>query len=443
MTYPDESKLRHLVEQLHLYSHLKHDYGAPGIEALLAKAEQALRTILEELQTLPDDAALARLEPDDLASIRRLRPDGPRRLWHGMDSAVYREKLEGALLGRMAGCILGAPVEGCSPGFMENLARENEDPFPPSDYWKNVPRPFEVHNGVNPREAYTRTKMNGVPTDDDITYTLLGLLIMEEYGPDFGTEEVGKAWLKYLPFAYTAEEITLKNLKAGVPALEAGARDNPFTEWIGADIRSDPWGYMAPGYPELAAELAHRDACLSHRRQGIYGEMFFSAAIAAAFQVKEPLEAIQMGLTEIPADCQLAQHVRWALAEAPRITTYRQAREAVEQRFAGMSTAHTLNNACLTIFGLAIGRTDFSRVIGETVAMGMDNDCTAATAGSIAGAVLGKAGIPQHWYQNFNDRVHTYMIGTPQLAITDVVERFTVQATRIYHRHNRQGAQHE
>ncbi|HZU86219.1 MAG TPA: ADP-ribosylglycohydrolase family protein [Anaerolineaceae bacterium] len=437
MTYPDESKLRHLLEQLHLYGQYKQEYRAPGVEALFTKAEQGLQAVLEELQALPEDASLATQEPNDLDSIRRLRPNGPRRLWQGMDNALYREKLEGALLGRMAGCILGAPVEGTSIRFMEELARENEDPFPPVDYWKYVPQPYELRGECDPREIYTRTKMDGVPVDDDIAYTMLGLLVVEEYGPDFNTEDVGKAWLKYLPFAYTAEEITLKNLKAGIPALEAGASHNPFTEWIGADIRSDPWAYLAPGNPELAAEMAYRDACLSHRRQGIYGEMFFSAAIAAAFQVKDPLEAIQIGLTEIPAGCQLAQHVHWALAEAPRIKTYRQAREAVEQRFPGMSGAHTLNNACLTIFGLAIGKTDFSRVIGETVAMGLDNDCTAATAGSIAGAIVGKAGIPQHWYQNFNNSIHTYLIGTPRLAISDVLDRFTHQAARVYHRQNR------
>jgi ADP-ribosylglycohydrolase len=434
MTYPDESKLRHLFGQLHLYGQLKHDFSAPGVEALFTKAEQGLQSILEELQALPVDAALAAQEPDDLASIRQLRPNGPRRLWDSLDTVIYREKLEGAWLGRMAGCILGAPVEGCSLPFMENLARENEDPFPPVDYWKYVPQPFELHNERDSRDVYTRTKMDGVPVDDDLVYTLLGLLILEEYGPDFSTEDVGKAWLKYLPFAYSAEEVTLKNLEAGIPAVDAGAFGNPFTQWIGADIRSDPWGYLAPGYPQLAAEMAYRDAFLSHRRQGIYGEMFFSAAIAAAFQVKDPLEAIQIGLTEIPAGCQLARHVQWALAEAPRIKNYRQARQAVEERFAGMSTVHTINNACLTIFGLAIGKTDFSRVIGETVAMGMDNDCTTATAGSIAGAIVGKTGIPHHWVEHFNNSIRSYLIGVPRLAITDVIERFTAQAARVCRR---------
>ncbi len=432
MAYPDVTKLRHLLEQLHLYSHLKHDYDAPGITALLTQAEQFLQTSLEQLQALPVDAVLALQEPNDLAHIRQLRPDGPRRLWHSLDNTIYREKLEGALLGRMAGNVLGVPVEGWSPQRMEALARENNEPFPPADYWTQLAQPTELHHGVSPRAGYTRAGMNGVPVDDDTAYTVLGLLIMEEFGPDFRTEDVATAWLNYLPFAYTAEEITLKNLKAGIPALEAGVKDNPFTEWIGADIRADPWGYLAPGYPELAAELAYRDAYLSHRRQGIYGEMFFAAAIAAAFQVQDPLDAIRIGLTEIPAECQLAHHARWALAEAPHITTYQQAHEAVSQRFPGMSGAHTVNNACLTIFGLAIGQTDFSRVIGETVAMGLDNDCTAATAGSIVGAIVGKAGIPSHWYQKFNDTIYTYMLGVPRLSIAAVLDRFTTQAMRIH-----------
>jgi ADP-ribosylglycohydrolase len=430
MTYPDASKLRHLFEQLYLYGQLKHDYGAE-IGPLLKKSEQSLQAILEELQALPIDEALASQEPNDLTGIRQLRPNGPRRLWNNMDTAIYREKLEGALLGRIAGNVLGAPVEFWSIDRMENLARENGETFPPIDYWKYIPHPFELRYNVSPIEAYSRTKMDGVPVDDDLTYMLLGLFIAEEYGPDFSTEDVGKAWLKYLPVACTAEEITLKNLKAGVPAMEAGVKNNPFTEWIGADIRSDPWGYLAPGYPELAAEMAYRDAYLSHRRTGIYGEMLFSAAIAAAFQVKDSLEAIEIGLTEIPEDCQLARQVRWALAEAPRITNFRQARQAVEERFAGMDGAYTINNACLTIFGLAIGKTDFTRVIGETVAMGMDNDCTAATAGSIAGALVGKSGIPKHWVQKFNDKIYTYMIGTPQLALSNIVERFVQQARRI------------
>ena len=162
--------------------------------------------------------------------------------------------------------------------------------------------------------------------------------------------------------------------------------------------------------------MAYRDAYLSHRRQGIYGEMFFSAAISAAFAVKDPIEAIQIGLTEIPKECALAHNVRWALKVAPKIKNYRQAREAVDKRFQGMSGVHTINNACLTIWGLTIGGTDFTKVISETVAMGLDNDCTAATAGSMVGAVVGQKGIPKHWTRKFNNTVYSYLIKRKGLA---------------------------
>jgi ADP-ribosylglycohydrolase len=189
---------------------------------------------------------------------------------------------------------------------------------------------------------------------------------------------------------------------------------------------------MAPGWPERAAAMAYRDAFLSHRREGIYGEMFFAAAISAAFAVADPVEALWIGLTEIPKDCTLHRAIQWALRLAPDIKNYQQARDAVEEGFSGMPDAHTVNNACLTVWGLAIGGNDLTRVIGETVAMGMDNDCTAATAGSIVGAVVGKKAIPPRWIAGFGNTIHSYLIGLERFSIRDVLDRFGRQAQSLY-----------
>jgi ADP-ribosylglycohydrolase len=431
-TYPVLPDFKQLASQLELYSQLKHEHGATGMEPILSKAEAALNAAVAALEALPVDEQLAQKEPNDLDAIKALRPAGPRRLWQSLDEEIYRERVHGALLGRFAGCTLGAPVEFWPIDRMRNLAKENGMPFPPQDYWTYVSEPFEKRYGMSPREMYTRHKMDGVPVDDDVTYTLLGLLILEDHGPDFTVADVGTAWVKYLPMACTAEKVALDNLRAGVPASEAGEKDNPYCEWIGGDIRSDPWGYLAPGWPEKAAELAYRDACISHRRQGIYGEMFVSAAISAAFAVDDPVEALKIGLREIPAECALAQALHWAFERAPKIKNYEQARAAMDEQFKGMSGVHTINNACLTVWGISMGRTDFTRVIGEVVAMGMDNDCTAATAGSIVGTVVGAKGIPPHWYKNFNDTVYSYMTGQPKFSISGLVDRFTAQAQRVW-----------
>lgn len=431
MGYPDIPDYAHMGRQLALYARLKHEYGARNVRGPLVKAEKALRAALSDLKRLPIDPTMVKREPNDLAGIQRLRPAGPRRLWAALDKAVYAERLEGALLGRMAGCTLGAPVEGWPIEKMAALAKENGEAFPPQDYWSSVPDPDVKRYRISARSAYTQDGMDGVPVDDDIVYTLLGLLVVEDYGPDFTVAQNGEAWLKYLPFACTAEDVALRNLKAGIPASRAGAVNNPFCEWIGADIRSDPWGYMAPGWPERAADMAYRDAYLSHRRQGIYGEMYFSAAIAAAFTVDDPVEALELGLTEIPKACAMAKTVRWALRMAPQIRNYRAARAAVDERFAGMDKVHTLNNACLTIWGITIGGKDVTRVIAETVAMGLDNDCTAATAGSLVGAVVGKGGIPRHWYKRFNNTVHSYLTGRRRFTIDGLVRRFARQARTV------------
>lgn len=425
-------QLWRLIEQLKVQAQLKAEYGAKGIRQPLVQAERALKHALRELKTLPIDEKLARREPNDLARIKSLRPAGPRRIWDQFDRVAYRERLEGALLGRMAGCTLGAPVELWSIERIRRLAEDNGDAFPPTDYWLRVPDLKQKRYEMSKREAYTRNCMKGVPVDDDIMFTLLGLLIAEDHGPTFTVDDVGKAWVKYLPYACTAEKVALNNLKKGVSASLAAEKDNPYCEWIGAGIRADPWGYMTPGWPERAAEMAYTDAYISHRRQGIYGEMFFAAAIAAAIAVDDPVEALRIGLSEIPRHCALAKAVRWALRVAPEIKDYKQARAAVDQKFEGMHDVHTINNACLTIWGITIGGTDFTKVIGETVAMGLDNDCTAATAGSIVGAVVGKRGIPEHWHKNFNNKIHSYLIGKRCFSISGVLRRFEKQARKVH-----------
>lgn len=412
------------------YAMLKTEYGAEGVADKMAEIQAALQQKLDELIALPDDETLARAEPDNLGAIQALRPAGARRMWSSL-ADDFRDRLEGALLGRCAGCTLGSIVEGWDVARMERWAAYLGDSYPLVDYWSQAEQPHEHKYQTSLREDFTPAKMDGVPTDDDINYTQLGLLVLEEYGLDFTTDDLGAAWVEYLPFAFTAEGIALDNLRKGVPARQAADVDNPCVQYIGADIRSDPWGYAAPGYPEKAAEFAHRDAYVSHRRNGIYGAMYFSAAIAAAFAVDNPVEALRIGLEEIPADCYLAQEVRWSLDEAPNIKNYRDARAAVDARYPGMHKVHAINNAVLTIWGLTIGGEDYSKVIGETVAMGLDNDCTAATAGSIWGAVYGKDAIPGHWHENFNNKVHTFLIGQGVFALDDMVDRFIVQAQRI------------
>ncbi|MDE2638717.1 MAG: ADP-ribosylglycohydrolase family protein [Chloroflexota bacterium] len=427
--YPE--KVGMWERKINAYAQQKVEFGAQGVAEKVAEIEALIAEKVAELDALPNDAALQQAEPDDLPSILALRPDGVRRQWTSLPDD-FRERLEGSWLGRCAGCTLGSIVEGWTVERMEEWAEYLGDEYPLVDYWSVAEQPHMTKYETSLREDFTPSKMDGVPTDDDLNYTLLGLMIMEEYGIDFTTDQLGEAWIKYLPFAFTAEGIALDNLRKGVPPMQAAEVDNCFLNWIGADIRSDPWGYAAPGWPEKAAEIAYRDAYVSHRRNGIYAAMFFSAAISAAFAVDSTVEALEIGLEEIPADCTLARETRWALDIAPQIGDYRDAAAAIEERYTVMGKAHAINNTVLTVWGLTVGGDDYSKVIGETVAMGQDNDCTAATAGSIWGAVYGKSAIPKHWYKNFNNKVHTFLYHQTPFAIDDTIDRFIALAEQAH-----------
>lgn len=429
--YPKVPDFSRLINDITEYARLSHEYGAQGVAELMAELEDSFHSTLKKVKELPIDSALALAEPDDLPGILALRPNGPRRMWKGLPD-TFEDKLAGALTARMAGCTLGAIVEFWSVEAMENWAKKIGDAFPPVDYWSKITNEDNLRYGKSRNVEYTRDGMNGVPVDDDIAYTQLGLLIAEDHGIDFTTKDVGTAWLKYLPYACTAEEVALSNLKNGVPPLQAAEVNNPFCQWIGADIRSDPFAYMAPGYPEKAAAMAYHDAYISHRRNGIYGEMYFAAAQAAAFAVDNPIEALEIGLTEIPASCLLAKDLKWAMAERGNIHTYKQARDAADAYFKGMSNVHTNINACLVVFGFGIGGTDVNQVLSNIVAMGLDNDCTAATAGSIVGAIVGLKGIPAHWYRRFNNSCLSYLIGHDAFAIDDLLRRFQMQAEKVH-----------
>ncbi len=108
---------------------------------------------------------------------------------------------------------------------------------------------------------------------------------------------------------------------------------NPYREWIGAQIRADAWGYVCAGNPELAAEFAYRDSCWTHRANGIYGEMMFAAIIAAAFVVSSPVELVQIGLSEIPEHCKLAEACRAALVKMPQCENFEVYMDWVQEHY--------------------------------------------------------------------------------------------------------------
>lgn len=433
--------LHEKIDDLIRYQGLTAEYGCAEEGK---KLFEAFRTDLDKRISEFQSLAMRQRDPDEpdaLEEIRALRAEGPRKLVDHVPKD-YARRLRGAFYGRMAGCTLGAALEFQSVDAMENWAKYFGDRYPLDDYWSRVKDPAAPHYITAKNIDLTKGHMDAVPPDDDIIYTLLGLLTLEQYGMDFTREDMAEIWMKYLPLGadddsapgkrgcWWGERKMLQNLHRGMAFPEAGITGNPHLQDIAAWTRADCYGYAFPGRPEKAAELAYRDASANHRRNGVYGSMFMAAAISAAFVVDEPIEAVHIGLTEIPKDCLFAEGIRWALEQ--KCGSYREAAQAVEEVYNGMFNGSALTNALYVVMGLEIGKKDFTKTIGETVAMSGDNDCTGATAGSILGAVIGIGAIPEKWTEPFHGRMHIYLNEHSEyLPIENVCKRFEVLAERF------------
>ena len=230
---------------------------------------------------------------------------------------------------------------------------------------------------------------------------------------------------------YTAERAAYRNLVDGLVPPQTATYRNPYREWIGAQIRADGFGYAAAGLPEAAAELAFRDAALSHVKNGIYGEMFVAATLAAALAVDDVRDAIEIGLSEIPARSRLAEALRQVIAWHEQYDDWEEAWEAVNQAFGGYHRVHTINNAAVVLLGLLYGEGDLERSITVAVIGGWDTDCNGATVGSVIGAMKGARALPQKWVGPLNDRLRSYVAGYDNARISDLARRTGAVARQV------------
>ena len=337
------------------------------------------------------------------------------------DMQVDREIIKNAWEGRVSGCILGKPVEVLSilkgRGELRSYL-EKYNSWPLRDYVPLGKEPLvEIVGAGSCKEHIKRSE-----PDDDINYTVLALMMLEEYGIDLKTTNIAVSWLKYLPAGatFTAERAAYRTLLDLVPdpVVFVGLPDdfdlnkcaeNEWSDWIGAQIRADMYGWVCPGRPELAAKLARQDASLSHQGEGIYGAVFI-AALGAAIPASSSLEeAISRALKEIPKDSEAAAAIEFARSVAGK----KDAVDLIHKKYKNLPAVHTINNLALVVWALLSNLDDFSAAIGDVVAAGWDTDCNGATVGGLWG-LTGKP-IPKKWTAPWQGKIAVTLAGVSEL----------------------------
>ena len=350
--------------------------------------------------------------------------------------AVDPSRVRAAWQGRVCGCVLGKPVEVLS--FQQgrtglNAYLEKAGALPLRDYVPLVEGTIVDRLG---RDSCQGQIVRAEP-DDDINYTVLALLLLEENGIAFGTADVARAWLRLVPAGntWTAERAAYRTLLCNMadgfvngdePGFDlAECSYNDFNEWIGAQIRADLYGWVCPGRPALAADLARRDASLSHRGEGVHGAAFIAALGAAIPATKDLDEALNVAIQQIPDDSEAAAAVQLGRELAGKSDAV----DRMHETYSEMSPVHTLNNLAIVVWALCSAKGDFGTAIGDAVAAGWDTDCNGATVGGLFG--LTGSPIPDTWTRPWAGRIGVSLAGYTELQVDEVVDRTVAVARSI------------
>ncbi len=368
-------------------------------------------------------------EPSELEAIFALRrpfslPDTPL-----PERKTLFDKIYGAWMGRVCGCMLGKSIEGIRTNDLHPFLKDTDN-FPlhryilhadiTDEHRSTLSFPFDDRIYVD--------QIDSMPPDDDTNYTVMAQDLIEKHGRDFTPLEVLQAW----PFAQrrtsfcTAERVAYCNYMKGFVPPDSAMYRNPYREWIGAQIRADYYGYINPGDPEAAADMAFRDASVSHIKNGIYGAMFVAAMLAVAAVNDNLEEIIEGGLAQIPATSRLYESIRRVLDDfrsgVDEQTWVSKLHAQFDERY-GHYWAHTISNAVIVTAALLYGKGDYGRSICIAVENGFDTDCNAATVGSILGMRGGIGCVDEAWTAPIHDTLRTTLYGLPSLSIRELAEK--------------------
>jgi ADP-ribosylglycohydrolase len=328
----------------------------------------------------------------------------------------YVDRVYAGVLGKLIGVYLGRPFEGWT---FERIMSE-----------------------LGPIHYYVHERL-GVPlvvTDDDLTGTFTFLRALPDHGNDRGLtpEQIGETWLNYIIEGRTilwwgglgnsTEHTAYLRLKNGIPAPGSGSMDlntRVVAEQIGAQIFIDGWAMVAPGDPQLAADLARRAASVSHDGEAIFGAQVLAAMESLAFVESDINHLIDVAVSLIPRDStvyRLIADIREWHAREPdwRATRSTIASRYGYDRFSG--GCHVVPNHALIIHSLLYGEGNFQKSLMIVNSCGWDTDCNSGNVGCLLGIRTGLAGIDAgpDWRGPIADRLYL-PTGDGGRAITDAV----------------------
>jgi len=256
--------------------------------------------------------------------------------------------------------------------------------------------------------------------NDDVVYELALLDAFESHGRGLTSQGIAAEWLRQIPFGWSAEWIAIQNLRAGLMPPESGSYRNPYSDWIGVQMRGMICGMLAPGRPLEAVRLAHLDGVVSHVANGVYGGMYAAALTALAYVRDDPRVVAIEAAGYVPQGSEYSAVLHECLDMVTRESDVPSALAWAEQRFEQYNWIHAYPNMAVDIISLWYGGRDITESFALLARGGLDIDCNAGLVGTVLGVIGGVSAV---WADPIGDRLETYIPGKERLSIHALAER--------------------
>lgn len=297
-----------------------------------------------------------------------------------ISTEVLKDKIAGGWAGKMIGVSYGAPTEFKAQGKT----------FEDSIKWV----PADVSGSI---------------WQDDIYVQLTFMMAMDQYGIDVPAKKYQELLAKAGYQLWHANVQARKNYFDSIFPPQSGHPDyNIHADDIDFQIESDYIGFMCPGMPQTANQIADKIGHIMNYGDGVYGGVFVAALYAEAYFNDNIPEIINTAMLSLPAESDYAKIVKdVVLLHEHYPSDWRAAWTELEAKWGNVhicAAGKPFNidaklNGAYIVMGLLYGEGDAAKTMKITTRCGQDSDCNPSTAMAVLGVIKGLSRLPVEYQQ--------------------------------------------
>jgi hypothetical protein len=328
-----------------------------------------------------------------------------------ISTEILKDKIAGGWAGKMIGVTYGAPTEFRAQG----KTYEDTIKWVPSD-------------------------VKGSIWQDDIYVQLTFLMAMDNYGMDAPAKKFHELFAKAGYQLWHANVQARKNYFDSIFPPQSGSPEyNIHADDIDFQIEADYIGFMCPGMPQTANQIADKIGHIMNYGDGVYGGVFVAALYSEAYFENDIAKIVDKALLTIPAESDYSKIVKDViLLHQHNPADWRAAWAELEakwgkEQICGAGSTFNIDaklNGAFIVMGLLYGDGDPAKTMEIATRCGQDSDCNPSNAMAVLGVIKGLNGLPAD-YQNAVKAIGDSLFVHTSYSFNKAVEQTIVYAQKL------------